>query len=484
MKQVTAIFIFLFSLFYITASPWSERAFYIVESESQKNIRRAIETDYSFVKYTRGADKENVLMAALKHNRDNEVISLLLKAGVSPDSKTKNGVTSFMYACQYETNIDVIEDMLKTSAFRDAAKKKRILTKDKNGLTSFDYARMNETHSEDILEILRQYADEPAKEQPEDNEKPQENTETGSEEISESIPEEAPVEVLTESGENLIAAPVLPAEPEVKTEAVVESEVTEEKEIVNKLIDFAEASSDSKIIRESIYLYDYADDKYTASIIPESLILAEESAKKFISDANKKDSSGKTKLMQAAKSGDIALIENLLYSGAEINAKDDDGWTALMYAARFQKNPDVTRLLLYKGADRTIKNKYGLTSLQLAAGYSQNSDVVSALLDSCKPDSEEAREAFFYGISNYNNTDVLQAFINKKVPLNIPYDGKTPLMIACQTNNNTKIIDWLLKNGASKYQVEVSTGKTAYDYAKENKKLPHNLTYWSLNPNS
>ena len=174
----------------------------------------------------------------------------------------------------------------------------------------------------------------------------------------------------------------------------------------------------------------------------------------------------------------------MLYSGAQIDAVDNEGWTALMYAARFQKNSDVTKLLLYRGADRSIKNKYGITSLMLGAGFSENPEVVANLLDTYSPDSEEARQALSYGISNYNKPEVLQAFIEKQVPLNVPYEGKTPLMLACQLGKNTEVIEWLLENGASKYQVEASSGKTAYDYAKENKKLPHNVTYWSLNPNS
>ena len=214
------------------------------------------------------------------------------------------------------------------------------------------------------------------------------------------------------------------------------------------------------------------------------MIAAENASHKFIKNANERDSAGRTKLMMAAKKGDINRIEDLLYSGAEINARDEEGWTALMYAARFQPNPDVTKLLLFKGADRAAKNRYGLSSLLLAAGYSENPEVVAILLETYSALSDEAREAFAYGISNYNSTNVLQAFIDKRVPVNIPYDGKTPLMVACATNKNTKIIEWLLENGASKYQIEASTGKTAYDYAKENRKLPHNIAYWSLNPNS
>ena len=99
-------------------------------------------------------------------------------------------------------------------------------------------------------------------------------------------------------------------------------------------------------------------DKAALVAIPAALIAAEEAARNFIPNANNRSSNGRTKLMIAAKKGDIQKIEDLLYSGAQIDAKDDEGWTALMYSARFQKDADVTKLLLYKGADRTIKNKY------------------------------------------------------------------------------------------------------------------------------
>ncbi|WP_294431508.1 ankyrin repeat domain-containing protein [uncultured Treponema sp.] len=471
MKKAGSFLAVLFSLFSLSALPWVEDAFLLVETDTPKNIQHAIETDYSFKDFTRFSEKENLLMAALKNARGNDVVDLLLKqAKISPESKTTDGITALMYACQYETDINAIESVLFTGAKSDSKKAKRILSTDKNGLNCFDYARKNEMISTDVLNLLRAYADEPvAVEEP--KEAPQDEV------IQETVSAEVPETTAEEES--------LPSEemPEVTTEppqAPAQEAPSQEK---NTLIDFT-AMNAPFVIPESIYLYDYANDKYSALEIPASLIAAEQSERHFISDANRRDANGRTKLMLAVKKGDISKIEDLLYSGAEINAKDKEGWTALMYAARFQKNADVTKLLLYKGADRTIKNKYGITALMLGAGYSESCDVLSLLLDSYNPDSDEAREAFAYGISNYNKPEVLQAFLDKQVPVNIPYDGKTPLMLACQTCKDTSIIEWLLENGASKYQIEAATGKTAFDYAKENKRLPHNTAFWSLNPNS
>ncbi len=477
MKKIfVKVFVFSIILFSSFTLPWVEDAFLLVETENPKKIQQAIETDYSLKDFTRYKEKENLLMAALKYARANEVIDLLLhEANISPDTKTKDGVTALMYACQYETDIDAVKNVLITDARKDSKKAKRILTTDKNGENCFDYARKNETISTEVLELLSMYAQEPVKETQEAEEVPEE-------ELEEELPLQEPVEEV----ENLTIAEAEEEEAEVLEIAEATEDSVEETAPLpekNTLLDLGSITSPS-VLPESIYLYDYADDKYKSLAIPSALIAAEEAAKHFISEANKRDDEGRTKLMMAAKDGDIALIEDLLYSGAQINAKDNEGWTALMYAARFQSNSDVTKLLLYKGAERSSKNKYGLTALMLASAYSESAGVVSVLLESYNASSDEARAAFSYGISNYNKPDVLQAFLDKRVPLNIPYEGKTPLMTACQTNKNTQIIEWLLKNGASKYQVEAATGKTAFDYAKENKKLPHNVAYWSLNPNS
>lgn len=481
MKRISVSFIILvLSLSPALSLPWVDDAFILVETENPKKIQRAIETDYSIKDFTRNAEKENLLMAALKYSRENAVISLLLDdAGISPDSKTKSGVNALMYACQYETDIEAVKSVLFKNARSDSKKAKRILAKDIEGLTSFAYARKNPVISQEVIDLLSLYAQEPE-----------------SESVEPVLEETQPILAEETLEEENFDIPQLPPErvkeiplaqeisaPEVESESEPEIEIPAEVPVKNTLLDFSSLTA-PVIVPESIYLYDYASDEFAALEIPESLIAAENARHKFIENANAKDSQGRTKLMIAAKKGDVAAIEDLLYSGAEINARDEEGWTALMYAARFQPNPDITKLLLYKGADRTIKNKYSLTALLLASGFSDNSEVLATLLESYSALSDEAREAFAYGISNFNKTAVLQAFIDKRVPVNIPYNGRTPLMVACATNKNTKIIEWLLENGASKYQVEASTGKTAYDYAKENKKLPHNLAYWSLNPNS
>jgi ankyrin repeat protein len=56
-------------------------------------------------------------------------------------------------------------------------------------------------------------------------------------------------------------------------------------------------------------------------------------------------------LLEAAEAGDTARVEQLLEQGADVNAKDKDGYTALMLAA-FSGHTETVKTLLDAGAAR------------------------------------------------------------------------------------------------------------------------------------
>lgn len=558
MKKFFSVLLILLS-FPVFAAKAADEAFRIVENESPKVIKKAILKNSSFYSYTRGRERENLLMAALKNDREYDVIKLLLDAGISPTSKTRSKVTALMYACEYESDINAIKKVLGYNTIFPFVKKYRILRKDKDGKTCFDYAKKN-SGSEEILELLSKYASDPSEvkklaeaptsietsaetnisdEQIQDvsdeeisdtqsyseNEKAEELTQRN-EELTQNtdslIQEEEPAVVA--SAKNNDAGIIENAKPVVQQSVVPEVSVVQESKTITAAenvalsagttavemtaavavaesaaihemnsskkerefnIEVSNASNtfvEEKKEPESIYLYDYAPDERISNVISGDALNSSVVRHEFISDVNKTFDNGRTKLMVAAKNGDLALIENLIYSGAQIEAKDNDGWTALMYASRFQTNVDVIKTLLLYGASVNAKNNYGITPLLLASGFSSNPDIVSVLLENFTPNSEAARSAFIYAISNYNGTNVLNVFFNKKVPINVPYEGKTALMYACETNKDTRIISWLLSKGASKYQRDSVTGKTAFDFARENSRLKHDKVYWSLDP--
>lgn len=86
---------------------------------------------------------------------------------------------------------------------------------------------------------------------------------------------------------------------------------------------------------------------------------------------------GETPLMLAAIKGDTALVQTLLFMGADINV--NFGWTALHYAAT-SGSSETVRLLIKNGADLNALTDRQITPLYMAA-RAISTDSVKALLD-------------------------------------------------------------------------------------------------------
>jgi ankyrin repeat protein len=105
-----------------------------------------------------------------------------------------------------------------------------------------------------------------------------------------------------------------------------------------------------------------------------ALVAAENKARQAIAsaliakgaDVNMTGARGVTPLMKLAAAGyapgaEIRLARQLLNAGANLNARDDFGSTALLVAARHRKS-ELVELLLSKGADPTAANCRGETA--------------------------------------------------------------------------------------------------------------------------
>src|SRR6266480_2706658 len=133
------------------------------------------------------------------------------------------------------------------------------------------------------------------------------------------------------------------------------------------------------------------------------------------------------KLVDAAKARNTAEVQKLLGQGANANAKDKAGWTALLWAAYFGRT-DTVRALLEKGADVNAKDNDGWTPLFWAA-FSGRTDIVRALLEKG---------------ANVNATDD---------------SGKTPL-ISAAVRGHTDTVRTLLEKGAD-VNAKSKAGRTA-----------------------
>lgn len=94
-------------------------------------------------------------------------------------------------------------------------------------------------------------------------------------------------------------------------------------------------------------------------------------------DVNAKNDRGMTALLFAASGGHAPIARALLDNGAAIDAQDGGGHTALMLAAN-NGHADVVKLLLHRHADSKKANRAGATAASLAAGNGEQ-EILSLL---------------------------------------------------------------------------------------------------------
>jgi len=84
-------------------------------------------------------------------------------------------------------------------------------------------------------------------------------------------------------------------------------------------------------------------------------------------------------VFDAVIQGDMVTLQKLLARGAAVDAKGEDGYTALMAAASLGRE-DMVKVLLKAGADLNAVNNDGLTAMQVAANNKHDA-VVKLLSD-------------------------------------------------------------------------------------------------------
>jgi ankyrin repeat protein len=93
--------------------------------------------------------------------------------------------------------------------------------------------------------------------------------------------------------------------------------------------------------------------------------------------ANTKDDHGVTPLMNAASAGSLDAMKLLIDKGADVNAVNMFGSTALIWSAT---DPAKVKLLLDHGANAKAVTKQGRTALQVAAMSDHSAEIVKMLL--------------------------------------------------------------------------------------------------------
>jgi uncharacterized protein len=96
-------------------------------------------------------------------------------------------------------------------------------------------------------------------------------------------------------------------------------------------------------------------------------------------DVNARDTNGQTALMAAAGRGHLEMVKLLIDKGADVNANDENGQTALMGAA-VSGQLQIVEFLNDKGSNVKAKNKH-VPTVVMAAEWGKNYDIVRLLID-------------------------------------------------------------------------------------------------------
>jgi ankyrin repeat protein len=157
---------------------------------------------------------------------------------------------------------------------------------------------------------------------------------------------------------------------------------------------------------------------------------------------------GATPLMYAAVVGSVGAMTVLLDNGANANATNATGATALMWAAT---DIEKVRLLLSRGADVNGASQRGRTALQAAARSDGSAAIVRLLLDAGADAKavDGSKANALHAATLGNDTETIRLIAAAGADVNaVDFAGFTPLIHA-GANRNLDAIRVLLAKGAN-----------------------------------
>ena len=161
-------------------------------------------------------------------------------------------------------------------------------------------------------------------------------------------------------------------------------------------------------------------------------------------------------LHDAARSGDVNKVSELIDDGVSINAFDDKGETPLIIAI-LESRLSVVDIIIEYGADIRARNRGGFTALH-AASYVGNSEIARKLLDEGADVNDQDNKAGVTALSvaaEEGYSGVAQVLIDFGANLEASErNGYTPLSRALW-RGQTEVATVLQKSGAKCQPIEI-----------------------------
>ena len=184
-------------------------------------------------------------------------------------------------------------------------------------------------------------------------------------------------------------------------------------------------------------------------------------------------------LMMAARWGNAAQVKRAL-ADADVDAGSSSGFTPLMFAA-FYNEPDAVKRIIDAGADLEARNAAGETALIVATGadwrISNIETLISAGADANAADNEGYTALMRLcgrarGWSSENYVKNIRALVDAGADVNARNaEGRAALMIAAnEYDGETEIFEILVGAGAD-VNARDNLGRTALGFARKNSKF-------------
>jgi len=178
-------------------------------------------------------------------------------------------------------------------------------------------------------------------------------------------------------------------------------------------------------------------------------------------------------LIYAVKNGQILQADDFLKRGAEPDAADGDGMTALMHAALLG-NRELVDLMITHHADVNAMDNNGMTALMQAAwaGHEEVVDdllVAGAMLDlKTSPHTTRITKSganALIAAAIGGNLEVVRYLLGQGAKVNeCDADGETALLQAAR-GGNPRLVELLLRNGADSEEDSPQCGSVELNWA-------------------
>lgn len=180
------------------------------------------------------------------------------------------------------------------------------------------------------------------------------------------------------------------------------------------------------------------------------------------------ESDGRTALIDAAARGDLEVVNVLVARGADVNVRDDQGYTPLLHAIEARHEQIEQVLLHHPKLDPNAKGLNGITALG-SYTWRDRKDAVQKLLelgaDANAQDNDG--DSALHGAAQSGNVEILNILLARGANANLKNKvGGTPLMWAAVFGNE-EATRRLLESGADP-SLKDAEGKTARDWAIKN----------------